>query len=313
MRLATLALVPLAFVPPSCAQYFSAGWAPGQAVPSDTPSTSSFEPEPTASPRCARASPLFARFGINITEHLESTQASSQVWDDRIPLVTDDNYDNLIVNEVLTKEEEKHRVWFLIITASSAQASAISLYADQQYDETYNLTQIENDLPFVRWGRIDYMNVTHITTKWAVWNAPVLVAVSDRGKTLRFWRATQIRLRPELLREFLGSGMWEHTPPWQSSFAPGGNREFVMEWQAIIMTKLYNIIRVVPRWALYILTGILGSAIMNLVHRGGGKSETTNTKPVSVVSAQSTVTGSSTAVKPSATTPAKGKGRKGKK
>jgi len=156
------------------------------------------------------------------------------------------------------------------------------------------------------------MNVTYLTTKWAVWNAPVLVAVSERGKTLRFWRATQIRLRPELLREFLGSGMWEHTLPWQSSFAPGGNREFVMEWQAIIMTKLYNIIRVVPRWALYILTGILGSVIMNLVHRGG-KSETTNTKPASVVSAQSTVTGSSTAVKPSATTPTKGKGRKGKK
>jgi hypothetical protein len=159
-----------------------------------------------------------------------------------------------------------------------------------------------------------------------------MVAVSDRGKTLRFWRATQIRLRPEVLREFLGSGMWEHTPPWQTSFAPGGNRlayfltrtcgmsdiashrfrEFVMEWQAIILTKFYNIIRVVPRWALYILTGILGSVMMNLVHRGG-KSETTNTKPVSVVSAQSTVTGSSTAVKPSATTPAKGKGRKGKK
>jgi hypothetical protein len=129
MRLATLALVPLAFVPPSCAQYFSAGWAPGQAVPSDTPSTS-FEPEPTAlaPPRQGESrfslpyllstrpvSQLFARLGINLTQHLESAQANSQVWDDRIPLVTDDNYDNLIVNEVLTKEEEKHRVWFLIM------------------------------------------------------------------------------------------------------------------------------------------------------------------------------------------------------
>ena len=31
------------------------------------------------------------------------------------------------------------------------------------------MTLIENDLPNVRWGRIDYMSVTYLTTKWAVW------------------------------------------------------------------------------------------------------------------------------------------------
>ena len=91
-------------------------------------------------------------------------------------------------------------------------------------------------------------------------------------------------------------------------------REFVMEWQAIIMTKSYNIIRLVPRWALYIMTGFLGSLILNLVHRGGTR-EAAKADPVPPLTAQSTVTGSSTAVAPSASraTPVKGKRGKGKK
>ena len=86
-----------------------------------------------------------------------------------------------------------------------------------------------------------------------------------------------------------------------------------MEWQAIVMTKLYNIIRVVPRWALYVISGVLGSFLTNLLHRGG-KPNSAKTDPVSD-NTQSTVIGSSTAVAPSATraTPAKGKGKKGGK
>ncbi|KAI9467109.1 hypothetical protein BJY52DRAFT_1236490 [Lactarius psammicola] len=329
MRLITLAFAALTLVAPSGAQYFSDGWTPGQAVPTVTPDASSFDPKTTSIPpregesrfslsyllSTGPAAQLFNRLGINITERLEAARNNSEIWDGRVPLITDDNYNDFIVNEVLTEEEEKSRVWLLIVSASSAQGSGISLYADKQFDEAYNTTLIENDLPHVRWGRIDYMNVTYITTKWAVWNAPVLVAVSDRGQTLRFWRSTQIRLKSESLREFLKSGVWEHTPPWQTSFAPGGSRELVMEWQAIIMTKYYNIIRVVPRWALYILTGLLGSVVMNFVHRGE-KPKTPTAKPAPVTTAaRPTVSGTSTGVTPPATnaTPTKGKGKKGKK
>ncbi|KAH9077074.1 hypothetical protein EDB83DRAFT_2348069, partial [Lactarius deliciosus] len=200
------------------AQYFSAGWTPGQAVPTVTPDTPSFEPKTTSLPPLREgesrfslsyllstgpAAQLFDRIGINITERLEAAKNNSEIWDG-----------------LLTEEEEKSRVWLLIVSASSAQGSGISLFADKQFDEAYNTTLIENDLPHVRWGRVDYMNVTYITTKWAVWNAPMLLAISDKGQTLRFWRSTQIRLKSEYLREFLKSGMWEHTPPWQSSFAP---------------------------------------------------------------------------------------------
>jgi hypothetical protein len=86
-----------------------------------------------------------------------------------------------------------------------------------------------------------------------------------------------------------------------------------MEWQAIVMTKLYNVLRVLPRCAHYVVSAVLGSLVMKLVHRGG-KPGTAKTDPVSD-NTQSTVTGSSTAVTHSATSAiqAKGKGKRGKK
>ena len=134
MRLNTLALAGLAFIAPSCAQYFSAGWTPGEAVPTDAPSPPSFEPEtkPLPPPRQRESrfslsyllsnggpfSQAFDRLGINLTERLEAVKADSEIWDNRIPFITDDNYNDLIVNEVLTTEEKKDRVWFLIMWVS---------------------------------------------------------------------------------------------------------------------------------------------------------------------------------------------------
>lgn len=132
MRLVTLAFAALTFVAPSGAQYFSAGWTPGQAVPTVTPDTSSFDPKAKSAafppPRegesrfslsyilsTGPAAQLFDRLGINITERLEAAKNNTEIWDRRIPLITDDNYNDFIVNEVLTEEEEKNRVWLLMM------------------------------------------------------------------------------------------------------------------------------------------------------------------------------------------------------
>lgn len=127
MRLHTFALAALAFVAPSCAQYFSAGWTPGQAVPTDTPESpsSSLGAETTPLPPPVQGQSRFDlsyilnRFGGNVRESLEAARARAQalpeIWDSRIPLITDDNFNELIVNEELTDEEEKRRVWLLIM------------------------------------------------------------------------------------------------------------------------------------------------------------------------------------------------------
>lgn len=129
-------------------------------------------------------------------------------------------------------------------TTTAAQPNGISQFADQHFDDAFNQTVIAGDLPHVKWGRIDYINVTYITTKWGIWkyvtplvtaavsgllivtaySAPNVVLIKDRGQTIRFYRPNQIRLRAEALREFLKSEYWQHTPPWNTAFAPGGKR-----------------------------------------------------------------------------------------
>jgi len=190
-----------------------------------------------------------------------------EIWDRRIPLITDDNYKDLVEEEEFgSLEEEKDRLWFIVISVTSAQREGISKFVDEQFDMAYNLTQEAGDLSHVRWGRIDYMNVTAITTKWAVWRAPYLVVLKDRGQTLRFYRPGTIRLQGEILREFLKQDAWETTAPWRSAFAPGGSREFVLDSLAHVLTKIYNVAVMVPRWLLLVITGSIASVLVNLLH-----------------------------------------------
>ena len=54
-------------------------------------------------------------------------------------------------------------------SVTGSQNSEISKIVDKSFDDAYNDTLAAGDLPHVRWGRIDYMAVTYLTTKWAVW------------------------------------------------------------------------------------------------------------------------------------------------
>ena len=107
------------------AQYFSAGWSPGEPVQHETARDSSPE---GSQPQYSSASTfdwssilksgpvmsILTRLGFNATEWRDSVQAIS-LWDDRIPLVTDENFNDLIVNEGMTPEEEAKRMWFLVM------------------------------------------------------------------------------------------------------------------------------------------------------------------------------------------------------
>lgn len=108
------------------AQYFSAGWTPGQPVPtlpthaqSQAPqSTETTEkrrttlPKPSFLDNLVTGGPLSA---LSSVIGLNFTGTPPMVWDERIPLITDPNYADLIVNEKMTPEEEEERVWFIIM------------------------------------------------------------------------------------------------------------------------------------------------------------------------------------------------------
>lgn len=141
MRLPSLAVASLALVSNVQAQYFSDGWKPGQPVRKagtgytiqPSPTHVAGVPEQTAS---AQKSPfdlstylemgpiksLFSRAGVNITERLEAARLQQdELWDSRIPLITDDNYKDLIEEEEFgSLEEEKDRLWFIVMFVSDA-------------------------------------------------------------------------------------------------------------------------------------------------------------------------------------------------
>ncbi|KAK0230271.1 hypothetical protein IW262DRAFT_1337335 [Armillaria fumosa] len=281
------------------AQYFSEGWKPGQAVPSEVPVPASTPFSANSQEKSAPLRPtdllklfevktwltsepavaLFARFGVNITERLAAAEVLP--WDNRIPLITDDNYEEIIVNEELTEEEEEERIWALLISASASRQDGISKFVDEAFDDAYNQTLFAEDLPNVRWGRIDYFNVTYITTKWGVWQAPFIVVLTDRGQSLRFYRAQNIRLRDGAFRDFLKAEAWKNTPPWKTAYAPGGEREYILDFFATWMSKIYNVTVRLPRFVLLILSGTAGSLVIGLMHRNPPKQVVQKTEPAS--------------------------------
>lgn len=258
------------------AQYFSAGWTPGQPVPSQTPSPAHVPHSPSTPTTqhgpgkmsfldsLVTVGPLGA---VSSLIGLNLTGAPSVTWDERIPLITDENYAEMIVNETLTAEEEKERVWFLIVTVTAGQPEGISKFVDDVFDATYNYTLEKGDLPHVRFGRIDYLNVTSITTKWAVWSAPYLVVLKDRGQTLRFYKAGQIRLTDEILHQFLKEKAWGIKEPWKSIYGPGGEREYILDYLAQFLSKVYGALVRVPKWLMYTMSGGIATFFINFLHK----------------------------------------------
>ncbi|KAE9407292.1 hypothetical protein BT96DRAFT_809725 [Gymnopus androsaceus JB14] len=268
-------------------QYFSDGWKPGQAVTqevsapavtqvaSETPAGE--PPQNKKSPfdvtrilNSAPVSSLFAKAGVNISNFAAKAGLSSSPypWDLRIPFITDSNYNDTIVNEELTPEEEKNRTWIIAVSASATnQGGGISQFVDKIFDETYNETIIAGDLPNLRWGRIDYLNVTYLTTLWGVWQAPTFVILQDRGRKLRFVKPQYLRLRDGALREFLTTELYNKMPPWDGPFAPGGSCEYLMHYLGLILMMFYNFFVLIPRWLLYILSGSVASFLIQLLHK----------------------------------------------
>ena len=135
MKLAGILLSSLLCAASAHAQYFSAGWTPGQKAADEQPPPEpayTFDPAahvastpvpPTAGGKqlgivdkiltSGPVSSLFGKLGLNISDAV--ARGSVSPWDERIPIITDENFEEIIVNEKLTPEEENERVWFLIM------------------------------------------------------------------------------------------------------------------------------------------------------------------------------------------------------
>lgn len=126
--------------------YLSEGWQPGQAATKAASLGSGYNPKATPTGRPSlfdaskkdeeqddkpKSSPfdlssylekqpirgILERLGVNITDRLASARetAAKGIWNKEIPLITDANYKDMIVNENMTELEAAERVWFLVM------------------------------------------------------------------------------------------------------------------------------------------------------------------------------------------------------
>ncbi|KAG9039502.1 hypothetical protein FRB95_009082 [Tulasnella sp. JGI-2019a] len=212
---------------------------------------------------------LISKAGVNVTEKFEEAKrvAAETGWHLDIPLITDDNYKGLIVDEKLNEAQLEKRVWLILVTVPNDPLAKLT---DEKFDATYNLTRVslEKALPHVKFGRINYLDVTYLTTKWSVWKAPYLIVCRKQGQELRFYNPKRVRFVPEVMHRFLKEDGWKETKPWTGAFAPGGSLEQPLDWFAKFWTSAYAILLHVPKWLMMLMTGAVGSLIVNLLHRG---------------------------------------------
>ncbi|KAH7344086.1 hypothetical protein B0J17DRAFT_645259 [Rhizoctonia solani] len=291
MRLFSYLLLALGSVQ---AQYFSDGWTPGQAVPTETieAETLTITPTSAATPaakwnwkefsskhldlgKIVTEGPIataLSGIGINAAEQLEQARqrAAERGWDERIPMLTDSNYELLVKNETFdTPEEAEKRTWFVVVTIG--KQDTISKLIDQAFDHAYQLALDAGDAEHVRWARVDYLAETEITTDWMVWKPPTLIVIKNNGNSLRFYQPGQIALDPEMLHKFIVIDGWKETEPWSGPWAPGGSRQPYLHAYAVFSRRVYNVISSLPRWALLLATGAIGSFILNFFHKDDGK------------------------------------------
>ena len=118
---------------------YSEGWAAEAAAAETAPSPSTFSltaptesttslpaaSTPPSSPwfdwtRLVKSGPIYnllTRAGVNITQHLDavSQRVNEKPWDPRIPMITDENWEDMVLNEPLFPEDEKGRTWFMVV------------------------------------------------------------------------------------------------------------------------------------------------------------------------------------------------------
>ncbi|PVG00462.1 hypothetical protein CPB86DRAFT_684380, partial [Serendipita vermifera] len=218
---------------------------------------------------------LFRLAGVNVTERLEQAKKAveKKPYDERVPLITDTNYDALVRESSASDE-----TWFIVVFMNSTLGDSrdqVSKYVDDAYDRAYDAALTNDDLSNIKWGRVDYMDVTKITTEWMVWKAPVLVIARNQGKELRFLYPGQISLEGETLYKFVKAKGWNEVPVWDGPFAPGGDLEKYVKIYAEWSTVIYSIVNKIPKWVFLVATGGIASLIIQFMHSPGSKSTET--------------------------------------
>ncbi|OAV95410.1 hypothetical protein PTTG_05458 [Puccinia triticina 1-1 BBBD Race 1] len=134
--------------------------------------------------------------------------------------------------------------------------------------------------PQIKFARIDYMANTDFTlTKWLIFKCPVLVVVTKRGKEVRFFKTGASPPPAEHLGDFLREERYLLKPVWNSTFSEGNSGEWVVVGLGRAFQGFHMLTDKVPGWLLMIVTSMLGTSLMQWLHKSTPKN-TTNPRSI---------------------------------
>lgn len=206
--------------------------------------------------------------------------------------IDDENYEQVIQTDLDSIREgwgsDQNTVWVISVLATDRS----SILFDQQFDRLASNSSLalnpippkkrEDEIdvirkdpkdpyvfkPEIRFGRIDYMAKTDfILTKWLIFKCPVLVIITNRGNDLRFFKTGSVPPTADHLGDFLRHERWLMKPTWNSTFSKGNAGEWVVTLAARMFQALHLLTDRVPGWMLMILSSMLGTSLMQWLHK----------------------------------------------
>ncbi|WVQ93926.1 hypothetical protein IAU59_001004 [Kwoniella sp. CBS 9459] len=186
--------------------------------------------------------------------------------EDGVERLTDEDYVRRV--EYLFDGGSEDQVWVVLVHGRPNDPTS-DLYLEAHSKAAKKAKADESlSLSKYRWARIDYIAEWEICTKWLIMRPPYIVFISDKGRTLRFLSPRNVRPDTEVLYEGVTSGNWETVPAWDSRWAPGGDRAFLVEWYIKISSHISKRTSKIPNWLLMAGAGVFGQQILSWLHSG---------------------------------------------
>ncbi|WRT63526.1 uncharacterized protein IL334_000431 [Kwoniella shivajii] len=181
---------------------------------------------------------------------------------DGIERLTDDNYVEMVEHPFGGGKEDEFWVVLVHGKLSDLHTETIMDYHKNATD----LAKADSELNNVRWARLDYITSWRTCTRWMLFKPPIIVIISDQGKTLRFIKTISLGKEPENLYNVMKKDIYKVVTPWEGRWSPSGNRSFLLEYYIFVQEKISRVTNRIPSWAMLPLSGLFAQQLMAWLH-----------------------------------------------
>ncbi|KAK8844622.1 hypothetical protein IAR55_006469 [Kwoniella newhampshirensis] len=178
---------------------------------------------------------------------------------DGIVRLTDENIDEVI------QGGSEDDVWLVLVHGLPTELESSKVV--EVHKNTSILAKANTLRTEFKFARLNYVDEWKTCSRWMLFKPPWLVIITDKGEKLRFVRGNQIKTDPEILWTIFEKGNWDTAPLWESEWAKGGNRAWLIELYIDLTARITKYTARIPKWPLMILVSWAGQALLQWLHR----------------------------------------------